>query len=250
MLSDSRGLTTLNLARNPGLGAAGAAALAPGVSAATLASLAVLRLSECGLGPEGAAALAGAALRPGSVLETLELADNEAGTQGAAAALAALCGAAGSRVGLVNLGLERNRVRGTELADALQAAVAAAGGAAAPGGLRLTAPRLAALRLASNSLYDAGAALLEELLGGAKALAELDVRSNGVGDAGAAQLLRLLAPPPPAPPLQALLLDGNRLHNAGGQALLQALAAAPGCWRFSAEGNKVRRARHRAGRQA
>jgi len=92
------GLHTLVLAGNRGLGDAGAAALAPAALV-----LSELDLSGCGLGPGGAAALAGragggvgAAAGPYGRLSVLRLGGNQLGPAGAAA-LAALVGGRGLR---------------------------------------------------------------------------------------------------------------------------------------------------------
>ncbi|KAG2445770.1 hypothetical protein HXX76_000374 [Chlamydomonas incerta] len=154
-------------------------------------------------------------------------------------------------------------------AAALAAASADGGEAeAAPSGRRLvhvTGP-LEQLSLAGNAVYDAGTAALAAALGGAPSLESLDLRENGISDAGVAALLPLVGggagadgrrmlsgasrrgsaggagvgcAGTAAGGLQGLLLDGNRIHNAGGQALLEAVTAAPALWRFSAEANKL-----------
>lgn len=92
------GLHTLVLAGNRGLGDAGAAALAPAALV-----LSELDLSGCGLGPDGATALAGragggvgAAAGPYGRLSVLRLGANQLGPAGAAA-LATLVGGRGLR---------------------------------------------------------------------------------------------------------------------------------------------------------
>ncbi|KAG2451426.1 hypothetical protein HYH02_004025 [Chlamydomonas schloesseri] len=146
---------------------------------------------------------------------------------------------------------------------------AAAAAAAARRFVHVTGP-LEQLSLGGNALYDVGTTALAAALGGAPALESLDLRENGISDAGVAALLPLVGgggadgrrvlggasrrgsaggggscgaagggASAAAGGLQGLVLDGNRIHNAGGQALLEAVTAAPGLWRFSAEANKL-----------
>mgnify|MGYP001807055674 CR=1 FL=1 len=128
--------------------------------------------------------------------------------------------------------------------------------------VHVTGP-LEQVSLAGNALYDAGTTALAAALGGAPSLESLDLRENGISDAGVAALLPLVgggagadgrrmlggasrrgsaggaAGASSSVGLQGLVLDGNRIHNSGGQALLEAVTAAPGLWRFSAEANKL-----------
>ncbi|GFR46831.1 hypothetical protein Agub_g8467, partial [Astrephomene gubernaculifera] len=285
-LATSRSLHTLNLANNKNLGCAGVTALLQGLPANT--SLTRLDLSCCGIATQGVQALA-AALRPQAAppsadadashnapsseaapppthpLQHLVLSGNSAGAAGLLALLRAMSGPQPCR--LRTLQLDRNHIRGVELAEALGVAAAAeAAGpykttttapppAVAPTStevLRVTAP-LELLSLAGNALYDTGVTALAACLAEAPCLEQLDLRENGIADAGVTALLPLLAParngsavasggaaaPPPLAGLQGLLLDGNRVHNAGAQMLLAAVTAAPGLWRFSVEANKM-----------
>ncbi|KXZ48120.1 MLT2 protein [Gonium pectorale] len=270
-------LSSLSLANNRSLGCAGAAALAPGVAASR--RLRRLDLSGCGVGVAGVTALA-AALRgvanadasdasaaappPPPPLQHLLLADNSGAAAGLLALLQALSGP--SPCGLQTLSLDRNHIRGVDLAQALGLPVQAAPSLRSPAAaappppaapaapLPLVTAALEQLSLAGNALWDAGAAALAAVLAVAPALAQLDLRENGIADAGVTALLPLILPASPRrgsagggasagggcrPGLCGLLLDGNRLHNAGGQALLDAVTAAPALWRFSAEGNKL-----------
>ncbi|GIL70467.1 hypothetical protein Vretifemale_1211 [Volvox reticuliferus] len=269
LLASSPNLQSLNLANNKALGCEGARALAEGL--ARNRGLLLLDLSACGIGALGVEALA-AALRPrddgattdaGSPpppLQQLILGFNAVGSVGLAALLGAMSGPRTCM--LRNLQLDHNRVRGVELAEALRGLATAA--EPLP---RVTAP-LEQLSLAGNALYDDGVKVLAVCLAEAPCLEQLDLRENGISDDGVAALLPLIPPrgvgvrlrdgtqhpargvritaagSPPEPTaspagLQGLLLDGNRLHNAGAQALLAAVTAAPQLWRFSAEANKL-----------
>ncbi|PNH09585.1 Protein NLRC3 [Tetrabaena socialis] len=257
LLAFSETLETLNASRNRSLGCAGAALLQPGLARSR--SLRHLDLSGCGIGPEGACALAAAIHAPpdaaagtaapdaaaaseASQLRHLVLSDNAVGSTGLLALLRAMAGP--SPCALRTLQLERNHIRGLELAAELGVTVQGAAASAAAALLSADVPVVTApleqLSLESNSLYDAGVAALVCCLSGAPCLQQLDLRSNGVSDAGVAALLPLLAPVAGGRAgLQGLLLDGNRLHNSGGQLLLEAVTAAPALWRFSAEANKL-----------
>ncbi|KAG2484224.1 hypothetical protein HYH03_016959 [Edaphochlamys debaryana] len=267
-LATSPRLQTLSLSGNKGLGCAGATALAPGVAATR--SLHRLDLSGCGVGASGAAALAealaaaaaaGAGGESPSALNYLALSDNALGAASFLAILRVLSGP--TPAGVRTLLLDRCHIRGADLTAALSAAAAGAAppptdAAAAVQHLPYVTAPLEQLSLAGNALYDAGVSLLAPALLPAPSLEHLDLRENGLSDGAVTALLPLVAPTRhvPAPlasgapgpaggPTQSLqglaglLLDGNRLHNTGGQALLDAVAAAPGLWRFSAEANKL-----------
>ncbi|KAK9821726.1 hypothetical protein WJX81_005923 [Elliptochloris bilobata] len=223
-------LHTLVLAGNGGLGDAGAAVLAP---AAVV--LRELDLSACGLGPEGAAALAraagggvGASAGPYGRLEVLRLGRNALGPAGAAA-LAALVGGKGLRelhlpgtgigdAGLTSLATCLTAASGLALLDVTGCGVGASGAAALTTALTAGAP-LASVCLRGNAIGPAGAEALGAALARTATLEELDVGSNQMGEAAAALLV-------PAPRLRRLSLFGNALGDAGVGRLADSLAAA------------------------
>ncbi|EFJ51005.1 hypothetical protein VOLCADRAFT_88209 [Volvox carteri f. nagariensis] len=273
LLAATHSLHSLNLSNNKSLGCEGVRALAAGLAANR--TLLRLDMSGSGIGATGVKDLA-TALRPdgggggGPPLQQLMLGFNAAGATGLAALLGAMSGP--QPCALRNLQLDHNHVRGVELTEALQEALvpppaqAATAAAAQPPPLSRLTAQLKQLSLAGNALYDVGVAALAAFLTEAPSSLELlDLRENGISDAGVAALLPLIAPrcngsasapvsscrgggaqvqaaapmAAGAAGLQGLLLDGNRLHNAGAKVLLEAVTAAPGLWKFSAEANKL-----------
>ena len=153
-----------------GVGAGGAAALAPALG--TLTALTLLELSKNAVRTDGAEALA-PALHHLPQLAAFGLADNDIGEDGAAALAPAL----GHLTALTRLNLSENELE-AEGAVAL-----------APALSRLS--RLADLRLASNEIGPNGAAAIASPIALLTSLTLLDLTNNGIGeeDTGGAEAL-------------------------------------------------------------
>lgn len=197
-------LHSLDLHNCARLGDAGVQELARGL--AHNHTLRTLNLSQCRVHSAGAEALAHALATQG-LIESLTLNENDIGAAGLTALLLAVSSpvtqcdghndhpmdtsegspththihthtGAATDSGLQQLSIEDNWVKGSELA-------------AWPEGMRVCAP-LRELRLARNTLGDAGTAYLRAALCGCGTLVQLDLCNNGVGPIGAQHLAQLL----------------------------------------------------------
>ena len=174
------GLHFLVLSQNP-LGDLGVSGLARGLRHSP--TLRQLHLSDCGLGAEGASALA-LALGPASSLQDLNLSLNKGvGPAGFSAIMAGLTasgsgGAGGGAGAPPPAGLRKLQLQGCGIKGC---------GLDSTGWGAVTAP-LRVLELADNGLADAGLRLLLASLGGCSSegggLLQLDLRSNCIGDPG------------------------------------------------------------------
>lgn len=168
-----------------------------------LCQLAVLRLADNGVGPEGAQAL-GQALSTCKVLKALLLPDNSVGDEGAKHIAEALK----SNSSLQELHLGNNHVTGSG-ARSLAFALRENHG-------------LLMLRLPKNDLLDAACAPLAEALPHNGTLRLLDVSGSKVGDSGAMALADSLQE---NHTLRTLKLHDNMLSERGGRLLLERLQA-------------------------
>lgn len=167
-------LATLGLAFNP-LGSAGGVALGAAMQSGRLPHLQHLQLFGCGLGADGATALA-RGLPNTRALAHLDLSDNGLGEAGGCAVASELH----MIPSLTELLLARNQL-GDTAAHALATALVKRGRVAAGGGAG--GCRLVLLCLSHNGVRNAGAAALADALGaspphGNRTLTRLELRAN------------------------------------------------------------------------
>lgn len=199
------------------------AAAAAGSKVASLNARLNMDLSGNGIGPLGALALANALVAEPGCIRSLRLDDNSLGAAGflpivqavvhghASASACSGCstdgaepmevdceampcsgvadgGSVPSCCGVVELSVERNHIRGAELAQLLDAG--APFGAAAAAAAIAVSPALQRMSLISNPLLDAGTCVVCALLRHCSGLQSLDLRECGVGDVGLAGEIR------------------------------------------------------------
>ena len=225
----------LDVAENPGLGCAGAAALARLVADGKIRAL---RMETCGVGEAGARALGDALASRRCALTALDLSRNFLGAGGAAALAEGLArGAAAGAARLATLRLGHNAF-GCAGASALAACARASD----------AFERLERLDTQSNGMGPEGiAALARGVLSarGAPRLRELRLQGNPMGAAGARALARASLALPDGDEGEALLPRANATHGSLrvlglGSAKLGVVGAAAVAWAMRRDGGALR----------
>ena len=226
------GAFELDVAENPGLGCAGATALA---MLAADGRIHALRMETCGVGEAGARALRDALASRRCALTELDLSRNFLGAGGAAAVAEGLArGAAAGAARLTTLRLGHNAF-GCAGASALAAAARASG----------AFERLERLEAPSNGMGPEGIATLARSVlsaRGAPRLRELRLQGNPMGAAGARALARAsLALPDDARDDAPCATHGSLRVLGLGSAKLGVVGAAAVAWAMRRDGGALRR---------
>ena len=226
------GAFDLDVAENPELGCAGAAALARLVADGRVRAL---RMETCGVGEAGARALADALASRRCALTALDLSRNFLGAGGAAAVAEGLArGAFAGAARLATLRLGHNAF-GCAGASALAAAARASG----------AFEQLERLEAPSNGMGPEGIATLARSVlsaRGAPRLRELRLQGNPMGAAGARALARAsLALPDDARDDAPCATHGSLRVLGLGSAKLGVVGAAAVAWAMRRDGGALRR---------